>query len=214
MLEYRSAKPSSPARPLSIHQFLKIYTVILVELQGRTSYQQSLHAQSFLLHGIIKTSPIRNTIEYIKSIGDRVLDEQSARIDQAEGVVKAAELGHRRIAVAVASFNSDSIEKIRKLEKERGLRVAVLSVCNTCAQEVDVSRILIAADVVCASASRLIRERVGPKALLQLGLTIPVFALTRLGKDLLLSYLTEFNGSIVAFRTRTMPYLVEDRGPK
>ena len=70
------------------------------------------------------------------------------------------------------------------------------------------------ADIVCASASKLIREKVGPKALLQLGLTIPVFAITRLGKELLLSYLVEFGERVVAFRTSRMPYLIEGRGPR
>jgi len=166
------------------------------------------------LTGIVRTTPVRSTIEYIKAKGGRVLDEESARIDQAEGAVKAAGLGHRRIAVTVASFNSDSIEKIRRIEKERAIRTVIFSVCNTCAGEGDVNRILMGADVVCASASRLVRERVGPRALLQLGLTIPVFALTSFGKELLLSYLMEFSESIVAFRTRRMPYIVEGRGPK
>jgi len=166
------------------------------------------------LTGIVRTSPIRSTIEYIKANGGSVLDEESGRIDQAEGAVKAAELGHKLIAVTVASFNSDSIEKIRIFEKERAVRVAIFSVCNTCAEGSDVDRILMGADVVCASASKLIRERVGPRALLQLGLTIPVFALTRLGKELLLSYLIDFDENLVAFRTRRMPYLVEDIGPR
>jgi len=166
------------------------------------------------LTGIVKTSPIVRTIEHILAEGGVVLDVGSARIDQAEGVVKAVELGHRHIAVTIASFNSDSIEKIRRFEKGKAVQVAVFSVCNTCAEEKDVDRILAGADVVCASASKLIRERVGPRAVLQLGLTIPVFALTRLGKELMLSYLIEFNESLVAFRTGRMPYLVEGRGPR
>lgn len=166
------------------------------------------------LTGIIRTSPIRSTIEFIKADGGVVLEEHSARIDQAEGVVKAAEFGHRRIAVTVAGFNSGSIKHIRGCEKERGVQVAVFSVCNTCVDEPDVGRILVGADVVCASASRLIRERVGPKALVQLGLTIPVFAWTRFGKELMLTYLAEFSGGIVAFRSKSMPYLIEGRGPR
>jgi len=166
------------------------------------------------LTGIVRTSPIRSTIEYIKANGGRVLDEESARIDQAVGVVRASELGHNRIAVTVASFNSDSIEKIRRFEKERTVRAAIFSVCNTCAEKEDVDRISMGADVVCASASRLIRDKVGPNAILQLGLTIPVFALTRFGKELLLSYLMEFGESLVAFRTGRMPYLVDGRGPR
>jgi len=166
------------------------------------------------LTGIIRTSPIKSTIEHIKMNEGIVLEESSARIDQAEGVIKTAEMGYRRIAVTVASFNSDFIEKIRKTEKALAVEVAVFSVCNTCASETDVDRILAGADIVCASASKLIRERIGSRALMQLGVTIPVFALTKLGKRLLLSYLMEFDESLVVFRTKKMPYLVEGKGPK
>jgi putative methanogenesis marker protein 8 len=41
------------------------------------------------LTGIVRTSPIRSTIEYITTHGGVVLDEESARIDQAEGVIRA-----------------------------------------------------------------------------------------------------------------------------
>ncbi len=165
------------------------------------------------LTGIVRTSPIGRTIERVKAKGAAVLDEHSARINQAEGVARAAELGYRSVAVTVASFNSDWIEEIRRIEKKNTIQAAIFSVCNTCADEADVGKILTGADIVCASASRLIREKVGPKALMQLGLTIPVFALTRLGKELLLSYLMEFNESIVSFRTRQLPYFTERKGP-
>jgi len=179
-------------------------------ITNNSSLVQAIGAR---LTGIVKTSPIKGIIGYIKGNKGIVLDESSAIIDQTEGVVKAVELGYSRIAVTVASFNSDSIKKIRKAEKEREIEVAVFSVCNTCADKVDISRISSGADIVCASASKLIREIIGPRALIQLGLTIPVFALTKLGKDLLLSYLMEFDESIVAFRTKKMPYIVEGRGP-
>ncbi|MDH5440606.1 MAG: DUF2099 family protein [Candidatus Bathyarchaeota archaeon] len=166
------------------------------------------------LTGIVRTSPIRSIIEHIKDNGGFILDESSARIDQAEGVAKAAELGYRRIAVTVTSFKSDSIEGIREVEKDKGIEATVFSVCNTCAGEADVDRILAGADVVCASASRLIREKIGAKSNMQLGVAIPLFTLTKLGKKLLLAYLTEFSDSIVTFRTGKMPYIVEGRGPR
>ncbi len=58
-----------------------------------TSNPNLVQAIGARLTGIIKTSPVRSTIEYIKANGGTVLDEQSARIDQAEGAVKAAEIG-------------------------------------------------------------------------------------------------------------------------
>ncbi|MCS7112454.1 MAG: DUF2099 family protein [Nitrososphaerota archaeon] len=165
------------------------------------------------LTGIIRTSPVDSTINYIRSMGGIVLDESTARIDQAGGVAKAIELGYRRIAVTVAGFDSSSIEAIRHIESERGVEVAVFSVCNTCASKEDAMRIASGADVVCASASRLIREIVGSKAVMQLGVAIPVYALTRLGKKLLLSYLTVFEDRIVVFRVHSLPYIVEGRMP-
>lgn len=166
------------------------------------------------LTGVVRTSPVRGIIEYIKSRGGIILDEGSARISQEEGVFRAAEMGYRRIAVTVAGFNAFSMRRIRQIEKEGGLEVAIFSVCNTCASEEDARIIVSEADVVCASASKIIREAVGSRALMQLGTAIPVFALTKLGKKLLLSYLNRFEDKIVVFRTANLPYIVEHRGPK
>ena len=166
------------------------------------------------LTGIVRTSPIKGIMEHIRRVGGAILDENTAKIDQASGVMLAADLGYRRIAVTVACFNSDSIEKIREIERKRELSVAFFSVCNTCATREDAERIALGADIVCASASRIIREVVGPRALMQLGVAIPVFALTSAGKRLLLSYLTRFKDKIVAFRVKSLPYLAEGRGPR
>jgi hypothetical protein len=87
----------------------------------------------------------------------------------------------------------------------------VFSICNTCTAEKDLKHVA-NADIVTASASRAIREQLGPKALMQLGVTIPVFALTERGKEIMLAYLSEFDQKIVVFRAR-LPYLVEKKGP-
>lgn len=166
------------------------------------------------LTGIIRTSPIRGIIDYIKGRGGIILDEESARISQEEGVLRAAEIGYKRIAVTVAGFNAASMKRIRQIEMERGLEVAIFSVCNTCASRDDAEIIASEADIVCASASQIIREVVGPRALMQLGVAIPIFALTKLGKRLLLSYLNKFEDKIVVFRKANLPYIAEGIGPK
>lgn len=166
------------------------------------------------LTGIIRTSPIKSIIEHIKSSGGLILNEHTAKINQAEGVMLAAELGYKRIAVTVAGFDSDSIEAIRRIERERSLSVTIFSVCNTCVTREDAERIALGADVACASASKIMRKVVGSRALMQLGVAIPIFALTKMGKKLLLSYLTRFEGKIVAFRVHNLPYLAEGREPR
>jgi len=70
------------------------------------------------------------------------------------------------------------------------------------------------ADVVCVSASKTFRREIGSKALLQLGVTIPVYALTQKGKRLVLAYLTEFSDGLVVFRTGKLLYPVKGKGPR
>ena len=164
------------------------------------------------LTGIVKTSPIKEIVSYIEAHGGFVLSKTDARIDQVEGVKKAFNLGFKHVAVSVAGFQSQAISEIRKLEKE-GLDVSIFSVCNTCIDKADVQHIL-KADIVCASASKIIRKEIGKKAILQLGVTIPVYILTSKGKKLVLTYLNEFKDKLVVFRTKQLPYLAKNKGPR
>ena len=163
------------------------------------------------LTGILKTSPIKGIIQRIEAHEGVVLDPIGAKINQVEGVKRAVKLNFKEIAVTVPSFQAREIAEIRKIEEKESVNMTVFSVCNTCATEEDTTYIE-AADIVCASASQILRERIGPKALMQIGVTIPIFALTERGKKVILSYLTRFSDKIVAFRSR-LPYLVEGRGP-
>jgi len=165
------------------------------------------------LTGIVRTSPIRETIERIEASNGVILDKECARIDQAEGVKRAFDLGFKRAAVSVAGFRSKAISEIRDFEASEKADVLVFSVCNTCVGNADVEHIA-KADIACASASRILRIEIGKKALLQLGVPIPVYALTEKGKRLALAYLAEFNDKLVIFRTGRLPYLAENIGPK
>lgn len=49
---------------------------------------------------------------------------------------------------------------------------------------------------------------------MQLGVTIPVYALTNRGKRFILAYLAECEYKLVAFRTGKLPYLLGGRGPR
>jgi len=165
------------------------------------------------LTGIVRTSPIRETIERIEANNGVVLDKASARIDQVEGVKKAFDSGFKRIAVSIAGFQAKSISEIRHFEASVKADVLAFSVCNTCMDHAEIEHIA-KADIACASASKLLRDEIGKKALLQLGVPIPVYALTQKGKRLVLAYLAEFNDKLVIFRTSGLPYLAENIGPK
>ena len=164
------------------------------------------------LTGIIKTSPIPQVIQHIEKNGGKVLDKTDTRIDQVEGVRQAFLGGSKRVAVSVASFQSKAISEIRKLEKLGHKEAVVFSVCNTLAKHVDVKRI-VKADIACASASKTLRTQVGSKALLQVGITIPVYALTQKGKEMVFAYLEAFKDKLVVFKTSTLPYEAKNKGP-
>jgi putative methanogenesis marker protein 8 len=165
------------------------------------------------LTGVIKTSPIPEVIEYIEGNGGIVLNNADARIDQVAGVKNAFAAGSKCVAVSIASFQAKAIRDIRRLEKAEGKEAVVFSVCNTLAKKADVKYIS-TADIACASASTVLRNEVGNKALLQVGLTIPVYALTARGKKLILDYLAVFKDKLVVFRTRGLPYEIENKGPE
>jgi len=190
-------------------------TVIVCEGAGTviTSNGELVQSIGARLTGIIKTSPIKEIIERVETDGGVVLDKANARIDQVEGVKQAFDLGFKRVAVSVAGFQAKAISEIRKLEASAEADVLVFSVCNTCVSNADVTHIA-KADVACASASKLLRAEIGKKALLQLGVTIPVYALTEKGKRLVLAYLAEFKDKLVVFRTDKLPYQAKDRGPR
>ncbi|MGB9756305.1 MAG: methanogenesis marker 8 protein [Candidatus Bathyarchaeales archaeon] len=165
------------------------------------------------LTGIIKTTPIKEIIAYIEENGGTILDKATAQIDQVKGVKRAFKLGFKRIAVSVAGFQAKAISKIRSFEAKTKADILIFSVCNTCVKEEDAKHIA-KADVACASASKILRNEIGSKALLQLGVTIPVYAITEKGKNLVLAYLADFKDKLVVFRTKTLPYQTENRGPK
>jgi putative methanogenesis marker protein 8 len=165
------------------------------------------------LTGIIKTSPIREVIDYIEKNGGTVLDRTEARIDQVAGVNHAFKTGAKHVAVSVASYQAKVISDIRRLEKIEEKEAVIFSVCNTLAKKSDVKHIL-KADIVCASASTMLRRAVGSMALLQVGVTIPVYALTARSKELILDYLRVFQDRLVVFRTSKLPYEVKNKGPE
>jgi putative methanogenesis marker protein 8 len=165
------------------------------------------------LTGIVKTSPIPGIIKKIEADGGFILDKANARIDQVEGVKKAFNLGFKHVAVSIAGFQAKAMSEIRKFQTDEKSDILIFSVCNTCVDNADVTHIA-KADVACASASKLLRTKIGKKALMQLGVTIPVYALTEKGKRLVLAYLAEFKDKLVIFRTNKLPYDVANAGPK
>ena len=156
-------------------------TVTVCEGAGTvlTSNPRLVQMIGAFLTGIIETTPIPEIIEKLKEHGGIILNEERALIDQVAGVELAAKRGYRKIAVTVAGFRSWEIPKIRELESSLNLDVTVFSVCTTRATSHDLRNLMLS-DLIWACNSRIVREKIALHALFQLGVSIPVLALTKM----------------------------------
>ncbi|HOI58009.1 MAG: DUF2099 family protein [Methanoculleus sp.] len=136
------------------------------------------------MSGLVKTCPIPAVIARIEENGGVVLDPGTAVIDQIAGVALARTLGHRRIAVTTA------IAAEAAAIRERFPETVIVAVHTTGVSQEDAVLMAGAADLVTACASQHIREA-AKTALLQAGTSIPVFAMTRAGKAIVLGKVAE-----------------------
>jgi len=157
-----------------------------------------------VMNGLLKTYPIPEVIKTIEDMGGVVLDKENALIDQVKGVSKAAEIGCRKVAVSVIGARCWEISEVREAEKKLGIDVTVFSTCNTLAKQECITH-MEKADYVCTSANEMIRKALAEKALMQLGVTIPVYIMSRKMKDIILEYLKELDEKLLIRRVK-LPY--------
>jgi len=146
-----------------------------------TANPELIQGMGGYISGLTETDPIPEVIEGIKTRNGHVLSQQDARIDQLEGAKWASSNGYAKFAVTVADANT--AEKLRELEKEAGVRIMIIGVHLTGISPEDAGRLLFVADIVTGCASKHIREQVKP--LVQVGTAVPLFGLTKWGKELL-----------------------------
>ena len=139
------------------------------------------------MSGLVKTSPIPGVIAKIEEHDGIVLDPVTARIDQVAGTVLAYAEGFHNVAVTIA-LPADAT-KIRTLCPD----ALIIAVHTTGLTREEVEELSGSADLITACASRWVREVAGRKALLQAGTAIPVFAMTKRGKAIILDKLKETN---------------------
>ncbi|UYZ40493.1 MAG: DUF2099 family protein [Candidatus Methanospirare jalkutatii] len=156
------------------------------------------------ISGILETSPIDALLKRLKVLGGVTLNPP--RIDQAEGLRKAIEMGFSRIGVTVASVE-DALA-CRTLGEKSGKSVVIFGVHLTGISASDAERICEVADVVTACASAVLRELAGKNALLQAGTAIPMFALTQIGKELMLERAKEVQRTLILSASK-IPKLAE-----
>lgn len=162
--------------------------------------------------GLIKTEPIKEIQEGLEKRGCILLDRQGT-MDQVRGFEKAAEAGFKKIAVTVAGSRAADAEALRKRDLELGTHSIILAVHTTGISESEARALAESCDLVWACASCAVRDVVGKRALMQIGISIPVFALTEVGKRLILNRAWHFTGPLVLHRAG-LPLAPEAKQPE
>ena len=148
------------------------------------------------MSGLVKTFPYPSVMDRIEKNGGFVLDRERARMDQAAGMVLAYENGFKRIAVTVAT--PDVAETIRRIHPDAFIVAVHVSGLN----QDEAERLVRASDLVTSCASKTIREAVASKALVQAGISIPVFAMTERAKELIIEKIKRSNEPVLIKPTR------------
>jgi putative methanogenesis marker protein 8 len=169
-----------------------------------------LQAVGAHMTGLIKTEPIKEIQEGLRE-RDCILLDDLGGIDQVQGFERALKAGFQKIAVTLAEA-SDAIA-LRDIGKAVGKRPLLLGVHTTGISKSDASMLAENCDLVWSCASKYVREIVGPKAKLQIGISIPVFALSQEGKRLVLNRALHFPDGLVLHRAR-LPMAPDGKQPK
>lgn len=163
------------------------------------------------ISGLVETTPIPELIHRIEEAGGTVLDPVTAALDQVAGVEKAIEMGHRRIGVSVVC--APDVRKMRELEKQHDVEIITFGVHVTGMGEDEAKEFISLVDITTGCASRRIRDQIKGHALAQFGTAIPIFAITRRGKEMLLERAKEVTDPIL-INTMKLPVLPEEKQPR
>ncbi|MBN2733599.1 MAG: DUF2099 family protein [Methanomicrobiaceae archaeon] len=142
------------------------------------------------MSGLVKTCPYFEVIERINKNGGHVVFPEDASINAYNGYMKAAELGFSRIAVTVAC-GADA-EKIRDADCN-----AIIIGVHTTGASLEESKLFAEnCDIISACASSYLREIAGKRALVQGGISVPVYAMTLKGKEIILEKIKNTSNQI------------------
>ena len=148
------------------------------------------------MSGLVSTSPISKVIRRIEKNGGIVVDKENASLDQFAGVKWAYDVGYTKVAVTVA--RPEVAERIRKAYPDSiifGVHVTGLSLREA-------EAMVAVADLMTACASRTVREAAGAKALLQAGVSVPIFALTKRGKEIIIEKIRQTDEQVLIKPTK------------
>jgi putative methanogenesis marker protein 8 len=153
------------------------------------------------MSGLVSTSPIPVVISRIEENGGIVVDPAHAGMDQMDGVRRAYKEGYKKIAVTVAT--PDVAQEIRKAFPD----VVIFAVHVTGLTQKEAESLVEVSDLVTSCASKTIRDVAGTKAKIQAGVSVPIFAITAKGKEIIIEKMRRTDEQILIKPTR-LPALI------
>ncbi len=160
------------------------------------------------ISGLIETETIRATIDGIEKKGGIVLDPSTASIDPVSGVMRACAIGYRRIAVTV--IDPATAKRLREIEAEHDLDLLIIGAHTTGISRDDAKQLSRDLDIITGCASQNVRDVI--KTLAQVGTSVPMFAITQKGKELLLERAKDVSSPIL-INTMPLPVLPVQKQP-
>jgi len=161
------------------------------------------------MSGLVETEPIEDVINGIQKLGGIVLDTKTASIDPVGGVKKAAELDYKKVAVTIA--DSKTAKNLRELEAKLGLDLIIIAVHVTGVSKEEAQGLLENSDLVTSCASKYIRELAKP--IVQVAAAIPLFCLTKKGKELVIEREIDIESPIL-ITTTELPVVPKHKQPR
>lgn len=141
--------------------------------------------------GLVETSPIPELIEEFGQ--DYVVDSETARIDQVDGLRLAIDNGYKNIAVTICLAEDGII--LRELEKEyEDINVYIFAVHSTGLGREEAEIIFDTADVVTGCASKHLRDIGKELKVFSVGTSIPIFAASDKGEEFIKLRLDKIGG--------------------
>lgn len=156
------------------------------------------------MSGLVSTSPFPEVISRIEENGGIVVDPAHARIDQLAGVKRAYDAGYKHVAVTVAK--PDVAQHIRETYPD----VLIFAVHVTGLTLKEAESLVGSSDLVTSCASKTMREAAGARALIQAGVSVPIFAITDKGKELIIEKMRQTHEQILIKPTH-LPALGEQQ---
>ncbi|MFP4545293.1 MAG: methanogenesis marker 8 protein [Methanomassiliicoccales archaeon] len=170
-----------------------------------------LQAVGAHMTGLIRTDPIREIQEGLEERGVILLDREGT-IDQVAGYVKAVNSGFHNVVVTITGHRAFEARKLWEMGRVSG-RPIIFPVHNTGIDREQAETLVDHCDIIWACASDQVREVAGEKAKVQIGVSIPVFAITDLGKRLVLNRALHFEDTLVIHRAG-LPHAPQGKQPR